>query len=265
MATHETTSRWSYIRREWEYWIRHYRRRWRGTVVVSIANPLLFLVAIGAGLGRLVTADDQSVLGGVSYLAFFAPGMLAAASMQNGIIESAFPVARGRMRDGPYQPAVTSPLEPADILIGHTLFMAARIAMSAAAFLVVMVALGAAHSWLVVLTLPAATLTGLAFATPVAAWAMTQETPASIGSLFKWVVMPMYLFSGTFFAIEQLPGWAQALVKLTPLWHGVDLCRTLSLGTATWGASIVHIGYLTALAAGGLVLASRTFRRHLHS
>ena len=265
MATLDTASRWSYIQREWEYWIRQYRRRWRGTVVVSVANPLLFLVAIGAGLGRLITPDDDGVLAGVSYLAFFAPGMLAAASMQNGIIESAFPVARGRMSDGPYQPAVTSPLEPVDILLGHTLFMAVRIAMSAAAFIAVMVALGAAHSWLVVLTLPAATLTGLAFATPVAAWAMTQETPTRIGGLFKWVVMPMYLFSGTFFAIEQLPGWVQGLVKLTPLWHGVDLCRTLSLGTATWGTSVVHIGYLTALTGAGLVLATRTFRKHLHS
>jgi lipooligosaccharide transport system permease protein len=265
MASLDTTRRWSYIQREWEYWIRQYRRRWRGTLVVSVANPLLFLVAIGAGLGRLVTADDAAVLGGVPYLAFFAPGMLAAASMQNGIVESAFPVARGRMSDGPYQPAVTSPLEPVDILIGHTLFMAARIAMSAAAFIVVMAALGAAHSWLVVFTLPAATLTGLAFATPVAAWAMTQETPARIGGLFKWVVMPMYLFSGTFFAVEQLPGWLQGLVTITPLWHGVELCRTLSLGTATWGTSFVHIGYLTVLTGAGLVLATRTFRRHLHS
>jgi Nod factor-specific ABC transporter NodJ protein len=262
-------SRWNYIRREWEYWARQYRRRWRGTVVVSIANPVLFLVAIGAGLGRLVTPAEGSVaaqaLGGVSYLAFFAPGMLAAASMQNGIIESAFPVARGRMRDGPYQPAVSSPLEPTDILLGHVLFMAMRIAMSAAAFIVVMVALGAAQSWLVLLTLPAATLTGLAFATPVAAWAMTQETPTRIGALFKWVVMPMYLFSGTFFAVEQLPGWLQAVVKVTPLWHGVDLCRTLSLGTATWGGSAVHIGYLVGLTALGLVVAGRTFPKHLHS
>jgi lipooligosaccharide transport system permease protein len=75
----------------------------------------------------------------------------------------------------------------------------------------------------------------------------------------------MYLFSGTFFAIEQLPGWLQALVKLTPLWHGVDLCRSLSLGTATAGMTLVHIGYLTALTGVGLWLATRTYQRHLHS
>jgi lipooligosaccharide transport system permease protein len=265
MTALDTTPRWSYLRREWEYWLRQYRRRWRGTVVVSIANPLLFLIAIGAGLGRLVPSDGQGPLGGVPYLAFFAPGMLAAASMQNGIIEGAFPVARGRMRDGPYQPAVTSPLEPVDILLGHALFMAARIAMSAAAFIVVMVAMGAQRSWLVVLTLPAATLTGLAFALPIAAWAITQESPASISRLFKWVVMPLYLFSGTFFAVQQLPGWLQRVVTVTPLWHGVELCRSLSLGTARWGPSLVHIGYLLTLAAVGLVVATRTFHRQLHA
>jgi lipooligosaccharide transport system permease protein len=268
-TTVDTPTRWDYIRREWEYWARQYRARWKGTVVVSIANPVLFLIAIGAGLGRLVTPTAGSTaavaLGGVSYLAFFAPGMLAAASMQNGIIESAFPVARGRMKDGPYQPAVSSPLEPTDILFGHVLFMAARIAMSAAAFILVMIALGAARSWLVLLTLPAATLTGLAFATPVAAWAVTLDEPSRVVGLFKWVVMPMYLFSGTFFAVSQLPDWLQPVVMVTPLWHGVDLCRTLSLGTATWGTSIVHIGYLAVLTGVGLVVGARNFQKHLHS
>ena len=255
-----------YAMREWAYWWLQYRRRWRGSIVVSVVNPVLFLIAIGAGIGRLVTPPPGSTaLDGVTYLAFFAPGMLAAASMQNGIVESAFPVARGRMRDGSYRTAVSSPLEPTDILLGLVVFMTVRIAMSAAAFLAVMVALGASRSWLVLLCLPAATLTGLAFATPVAAWAVTLDGPDRAGQLFKWVVMPLYLFSGTFFAIEQLPGWLQALVHLTPLWHGVDLCRTLSLGTATWSTSAVHVAYLLALAGGGLALARRTFARQLHS
>ena len=253
----------TFAAREWRYWWLQYRRRWRGSIVVSVANPVLFLIAIGAGVGRLVTPPAGS--GGVTYLAFFAPGMLAAASMQNGIVESAFPVARGRMPDGSYRTAVASPLEPTDILLGHVVCMAVRIAMSAAAFLVVMMAFGASRSWLVLLCLPAATLTGLAFATPVAAWAITLDGPNRVGQLFKWVVMPLYLFSGTFFAIEQLPDWLQALVRLTPLWHGVDLCRTLSLGTATWPASAVHVAYLLALAGGGFALARRMFSRQLHS
>jgi len=153
-STVDIPSKREYVRREYDYWWRQYKRRWRGTIVVSVANPILFLIAIGAGIGRLVTPSTDSpvatALGGVTYLAFFAPGMLAAASMQNGIIEG-LQAVRGRMPDGPYQPAITSPLEPSDILLGHVLYMVVRIAMSAAAFLVVMVAMGAAHSGLVVL------------------------------------------------------------------------------------------------------------------
>jgi lipooligosaccharide transport system permease protein len=104
-STVDTPSRWEYIRREYDYWWRQYKRRWRGTIVVSVANPILFLIAIGAGIGRLVAPSTDSpaaaALGGVTYLAFFAPGMLAAASMQNGIIEG-LQVVRGRMPDGPY-------------------------------------------------------------------------------------------------------------------------------------------------------------------
>jgi ABC-type polysaccharide/polyol phosphate export permease len=250
--------------REFEYRIRQYRRRWQGTIVISVANPLLFLIAIGAGLGRLIS-PDTAALGGVSYLAFFAPGMLAAASMQNGIIEGAFPVTMSRMRDGAYQVAISSPLEPVDILMGHSLFMALRIAMSATAFMMVMVAMGAARSPLVALALPAALLTGLAFAAPVTAWAITVDDPGRVGNLFKWVVMPLYLFSGTFFAVEQLPEWLRVLAYATPLWHGVDLCRSLSLGTATWSGSAVHVVYLVTLTVVGLVVARHTYRRNLHA
>ncbi|MEV4412027.1 ABC transporter permease [Catellatospora sp. NPDC049609] len=241
----------------------HYRRNWKGTIVISVANPLLFLVAIGAGLGTLVSSDNQT-LGGVGYLAFFAPGMLAAASMQNGMIESAFPVSHHRMPGNAYPVAVATPLEPVDVLHGHALFMAVKVAIGATAFCAVMFAFGVAASPLAVLALPAATLTGFAFAMPVAAWAVTLPDVRPVQTLFKWVVMPLYLFSGTFFATAQLPEVLQHLVALTPLWHGVELCRALTLGTATWAGSLVHTGYLSAMALAGYLVARRTFHRHLH-
>jgi lipooligosaccharide transport system permease protein len=249
--------------RAFGYWMLHYRRQWKGTIVISVANPLLFLIAIGAGLGQLISPNSDALYG-VSYLAFFAPGMLAAAAMQNGVIESAFPVSVSRMGGGSYRVAAATPLEPTDILYGHLLFMAVRIAMSAAAFLAVMLAIDGVHSPLVALTLPAAALTGLAFATPVSAWAVTLPNPDPVSNLFKWVVMPLYLFSGTFFAIEQLPAGLRVFAYVSPLWHGVDLCRTLSLGTATWALSLLHVAYLTTLTAVGLLLARRSYRRHLH-
>ncbi|MDG4821973.1 ABC transporter permease [Asanoa sp. WMMD1127] len=250
--------------RAYQYWILRYRHTWRGTVVISIANPLLFLVAIGLGLGRLIS-PDTAVLGGVDYLAFFAPGILAAAAMQNGIIEAAFPVAVNRGPGGAYPVAAGTPLEPEDILHGHLLFMAARVTLSATVFVAVMVAFGAAHSPLVVLALPAAALTAMAFAVPSAAWAVTLADVRPVNGIFKWVVMPLYLFSGTFFAVSQLPEVLRPLVYATPLWHGVDLCRSLSLGTVSWPLAAVHIGYLATLCAVGYLAARRTYRRHLHA
>jgi lipooligosaccharide transport system permease protein len=137
--------------------------------------------------------------------------------------------------------------------------------MSAAAFLAVMVAFGAARSPLVALTLPAATLVGLAFALPSAAWAVTLTDVGPVNGIFKWVVMPLYLFSGTFFAVEQLPGALRPVVWATPLWHGVDLCRSLSLGTATWPTSLGHVAYLAALAGAGYLVARRNYRRNLYA
>ncbi len=250
--------------REFRYWWTRYLRTWRGTVVISVANPLLFLIAIGAGLGRLIHPGTGG-LDGVSYLAFFAPGMLAAASMQNGIIEGAFPVSQAKTFGGSYRVASASPLEPVDILAGHALFMALRIAMSATAFFVVMLAFGVARSPLAILALPAAVLTGFAFATPAAAWSVTLDGPDRIGTLFKWVVMPLYLFSGTFFPVAQLPLVLRLIAYVSPLWHGADLCRSLSLGTATWPLSIVHIGYLGAITVTGLWFARRTYQRNLHT
>jgi len=115
----------------------------------------------------------------------------------------------------------------------------------------------------VLLAFPAAVLTAMAFAVPAAAWAVTLSGIEAVVRLYKWVVMPFYLFSGTFFPISQLPSELRPIVYVTPLWHGVDLCRTLSLGTATWLASLGHVAYLVALGAIGYWFARRTYWRSL--
>ena len=115
------------------------------------------------------------------------------------------------------------------------------------------------------LLLPAAVLTGVAFAAPVAAWAVTVTTETSMNYVFRFGMMPLMLFSGTFFPLSQLPGWLRPIAYATPLWHGVALCRSLSLGTRQRPARPpVHVGYLAALAAIGIWAGARTYRRRLY-
>jgi ABC-type polysaccharide/polyol phosphate export permease len=250
--------------REFGYWLLQYKRTWRGTIVISVANPLLFLLGIGAGLGHLVDRHPPTAITGGSYLAFFAPGMLAAAAMQTGFIESSGRVAMAAGVNGSYRGAATTPLSPAQIMGGHLLFIAFRLVTSSAAFALVMLAFRVTHGWWALGTLAGAVLTGLAFATPAAAWAVGLRQTRQINSVFRFVIMPMYLFSGTFFAVTQLPHWLRPLAYLLPLYHGAQLCRTLSLGTATAAGTALHAGILLALTVAGVAVARVTYRRRLH-
>jgi lipooligosaccharide transport system permease protein len=254
---------WSFAVREFRYWLTNYRRTWRGSIYTSFLSPVLYLGAMGLGLGKLVDAHGTARLGGVGYLAFLAPGLLAAAAMQSGIEESTYPVLGSVKWRRTYYAAAASPLRPADIFHGHLLFTIMRLAMNSAIFLVVMAAFGAITSPWVLAAVPVAVLTGLAFAAPVEAWAITVSKDTSFALVFRFGMIPLFLFSGTFFPVTQLPVWIRPLAYVTPLWHGVALCRSLSLGTATLGGALVHVGYLTALAAVSIVVGNRTYRRRL--
>jgi lipooligosaccharide transport system permease protein len=254
---------WSFAVREFRYWLTNYRRTWRGSIYTSFLSPVLYLGAMGLGLGKLVDAHGTARLGGVSYLAFLAPGLLAAAAMQSGIEESTYPVLGSVKWRRTYYAAAASPLRPADIFHGHLLFTIMRLVMNSAIFLLVMAAFGAITSPWVLAAVPVAVLTGLAFAAPIEAWAVTVSKDTSFALVFRFGMIPLFLFSGTFFPVTQLPAWIRPLAYATPLWHGVALCRSLSLGTATVGGTLVHVGYLAALAAVSIVVGNRTYRRRL--
>lgn len=251
--------------REFSYRMTRYRRTWRGTVVVSIANPLMFLLALGGGLGTLIDRNSPASLGDVSYVSFLAPGLLAAATMQTAVLESTGPVYESVHGRGNYRAASATSIEPFQIYQGHLLFIAFRAATSALAFVVVMAAFGLSRSPGTALALVgAATLTGVAFAAPMVAWAVGVRRPSSLDSCFRFVVMPLYMLSGTFFSVDQLPGAIRPLAWVTPLWHGVDLCRTIGLGTGQAAMTIVHVCYLVALTVIGCAAGRVTYRRQLH-
>ena len=254
---------WAMAVRELRSWLTNYRRTWRGSIYSSVLNPVLYLGAMGIGLGTLVDKHGVSALGGVSYLVFLAPGLLAAEAMQTATSESTYPVFGSVKWRGTYLAAAATPLRPADILRGHLLFTAMRLAVNAAFFILVMAAFGAIRSAWVVLTIPSAVLMGLAFATPIEAFAISRKNANDFAILFRFGMIPMFLFSGTFFPVSQLPAWIRPLAYATPLWHGVALCRSFSLGTASVAGTLAHVGYLAAIAAGGLILAQRCYRRRL--
>ncbi len=250
--------------REFRCWLVNYRRTWRGSIYSSVLNPVLYLGAMGLGLGALVDKHGTAGLGGVSYLAFLAPGLLAAQAMQTAIGESTYPVLGSVKWLKTYQAAVATPLRPSDLFRGHLIFTAMRLSMNAAIFLATMTAFGAVRSAWIIAGLPVAVLTGLAFAAPIEAFAVTREKDQSFAVLFRFVMIPLFLFSGTFFPVSQLPAWIRPLAYLTPLWHGVALCRALSEGTAAWPAALGHVAYLTAVAGAGLYAGCITYRRRLY-
>jgi lipooligosaccharide transport system permease protein len=260
----EDASRWAMAFRELRFWLTDYRRTWRGSIYSGVLNPLLFLGALGLGLGSLVNQHGTARLGGVSYLVFLAPGLLAASAMQTGVAESTFPVFGSVKWNKTYQAAVASPLRPSDVFHGHLLFVTFRLIMNCALFLTVAAILGGIRSGWALAALPVAVLTGLAFATPIEAWAVTRQKDTSFSLIYRFGMIPVFLFSGTFFPVTQLPGWMQPVAYASPLWHGVTLCRELTLGSAPLAGSAVHLAYLAALALAGLLAGERSYRRRLY-
>jgi lipooligosaccharide transport system permease protein len=252
--------------RAFQCWLTVYRRIWRSSIWSSILGPVCYLGALGYGLGALVDRHGTASLGGVSYLAFVAPAILASGAMNTGMGEASYPVFGSLKWNRIYIGAQASPLRPADIFRGHLMFMTMRIAMNCAILTVFVWAFGAARSAWLVLAFAAAVLTGVAFAAPIAAWAVTVTVENSFSYLFRFVMMPLMLFSGTFFPLSQLPAGLRALAYVTPLWQGVAMCRAFSLGTAPGDplGMLGHAAYLAAMAAAGIWAGARTYRRRLY-
>ncbi len=252
-----------------------YRRAWRGSLFSSFLSPVLFLTAMGVGLGSLVDANaaagggsssagaSAAALAGVSYLAFLAPGLLASTAMQTAAGEATFPVMAGIVWIKSFHGMIATPIRPSDIVIGKLTYIGLRLLLVLGVFYLVTLLFGAVTGPESILAVPAALLTGLAFAAPIAAYSATQKDANGFNALFRFGVIPLFLFSGTFFPISQLPQVLQVIAVLTPLWHGVDLCRSLALGTAEPLPTAIHVAYLGTMAAAGVAAAFVAFQRRL--
>jgi lipooligosaccharide transport system permease protein len=248
-----------------EYSLLSYRRSYRGSLFSSFVQPALFLAAMGLGLGGIVDKSGAtSALGGVSYLAFLAPGLLVAAGMQAAFSEATFPIVAAINWVRTYYAMIATPVTTSAIVVGQLAFIAFRIALVAGIFSIVMIGFGVVTSpTSFVVGWSAALLTGLAFATPIAAFSATQRRETAFNALFRFGMTPLFLFSGTFFPIDRLPRFLQTIAALTPLYHGVALARGSALGTLDPTEAAIHVTYLSVLAVAGFVACLITFRRRL--
>lgn len=241
-----------------------YRHVWRGSVFSSFLQPTLFLIAMGLGLGAMVDAGGARLPGGVSYAEFLAPGLLAAAAMQVAAFESAWPVLAKMMWERNYEAVLATPMSVSDVIFGELGWMAIRITTAGAAFVVVMTAFGIPRSAAVLLVIPVAALTGLSFAAPIMAYSATLKHSNPFNVLFRFVITPLFLFSGVFVPVDRLPEPVARAAWFTPLFHGVELARgfTLDAVPASWP---IHLAFLMTLSAVGAAAAHRTFRKRLYS
>ena len=241
-----------------------YKKVWKGSAFSSFLTPTLFLVAMGLGLGSLVDeGSGTAVIEGVEYIAFLAPGLLVASTMQTGASEGSFPVMAGMKWIKTYHAALASPVGASGLVSGHFLWVSVRLALVSLVFGVVASLLGAITFIKAIALIPIGVLIGLAIAAPMTAFTATRTTTEGLTAMFRFGIMPMFLFSGTFFPITQLPGWMQPLAAITPLWHAVELARRVALGFESTLPAWQHVGYLAGLFLAGAYLSDRYFKSKL--
>lgn len=232
-------------------------------LLTGFTEPVFYLFSLGIGLGAYL--GTMPVSGGreVSYAAFVAPALLAASAMNGATFDATFNFFFKLKYLKLYDSVLATPMGPRDVALGETAWSLLRGTAYSAAFLLVAWAAGAADSWWAILAVPVAGLIGFAFAT-IGMFATSFMRSWLDFDYVTLALTPMFLFSATFFPLSAYPGWAQWLVQLTPLYHGVALERAVmlnDLGPEAWG----HLAYLLGLGLLGLVGIARRVERLLLS
>lgn len=234
----------------------------------AVGQPLLYMVAMGIGLGTLVSGGVGTV-DGVDYLTFVAPALLVSTVVMSVSAEMTYPVMAGfKWQRLYYAPAATA-VGPGQIALGHLLAVVIRFVVQSVIFWAVMAAFGAVQTgWATsLLVVPVGVLTATAFGAPLQAYAATiQDEGFQFAFIQRFVVMPMFLFAGTFFPLSVMPAYLQWIGWISPVWHGTQLARLASYGAEVPPAMVaVHLAFLVGLTVLGMVLAVRVYTRRLRS
>jgi lipooligosaccharide transport system permease protein len=239
-----------------------YRRLWHRSLAFGFLQPVLFLTAMGIGLGTLI-GTDTAAFGGVDYIDWLGPGLLAAMAMQTATFESTYPIMNKIMWGRNYEAMLSTPVGIPSIVGGELGWTAFRIGTLATVFLVVLTLFGVASSPLALLAIPFAILIGVAFSACLIAFTATQKNDVGFSAIFRFVINPLFLFSGTFFPLSQLPDQVEWVPWLTPLFHGVELIRGAVLGTLDPMTAPIHLAYLLVMFGIGAWLAERNLTRRM--
>lgn len=258
--------------RRWGWWyvaehrIRAMRAYLTTFFVTAFGSPFLYLAGLGAGLGVMVDqAQGGQGVDGVPYLVFLAPALVLAGAMQQASQEATFGVFGGFKWQNTFWSMNSSPVTPRQMVLGFQVSLLARILPAVVIYLLALVVFGLADPLRVLVLLPVATLLALVAGTCVMAWVSTQENDrGQLSFIERFVIMPLTLFSGTYYPLETLPAALHWIGWISPLWHAVQLARWGLYGAATPGwLLVVHVAYLAALIFVGGWFSVRHFVRRL--
>ncbi len=243
--------------------LRHYRRSWVASVFSMFAAPLLFLITLGYGLEGLV--EEPESFGGLSYLEFVAPGLVVGAPVLQAANSGLWPIMAGHRWLGFHHAMVASPIRPGEAALGWLVWVGGRALAQAVVLLAVAALLGAVGSIRAVAALPLAVSAAVAATAPLMAFTARQDSDRWFDPITRVGIIPLYLFSGLFFAVDALPVVLRAVVAVFPLWHAVELSRWLGADLATTWPPLLHLAVIAAWVVVGVTAAQQAFVSRLRS
>jgi lipooligosaccharide transport system permease protein len=239
---------------------------WASILSFGLGNPVLYLFSVGIGIGALVDANGgSSQLGGVSYLTFLAPALLASAAIQAYQDETSFPIMEGFLWDKSFFAMNATPITGRDIINGIMASAMIRTVVTVGIYEGVLLAFGAITLDVILPMFVSAILTGAAFgAVMMAVTCYVKEDDGFFAIVGRFIIAPMMMFSGTFYPLESMPIYLQWIGWISPLWHGTDLGRVISYGSPQQGwITIAHWLYLALWLAVGLKFGYRKMAMRL--